>query len=321
MAQQDEATGIRNAPRLRLSMIGLLTRIVPSALQGNQTDFVRAACVTLLPPLYVLGMWLSFQGYPAQALPPPYILVFYSSFPIIMRLFHSYRIPAWLFCANQTLAAVMILRRAHPDFIYGTTIVFIPYVAFTMIGPRTGFAFGSVSVLLLILAHARLFPFNYTPPITTAEYLAFKTGLVKRSFVRNFVMLGLIHALTLAVRRTVELRQTEMIENAHRVFAGVVCAALILPLFLLLLMFRGMFMCVFVGCVSVAAAGRLHGTRSGTLGHRHTLSHSHSFTHTQSFIHTHHVTCCLSARCPALSLCVPRNRHCPPPSVFMLCEL
>jgi ABC-type proline/glycine betaine transport system permease subunit len=200
---------------LETVMLRCLGILVPEPLQHDPIVFVRSAIVQLLPPLYIFAMWLAFYGFPARLLPPWWNLALYASFPVFVRFFRSYQIPAWLFIAVQQLSSVYLaVRVLPPASAYLTTAFFMPYVALVLLGRRVGLFCAAFSVVLFVLSHV----VTHTP--SSQLPVLMQTEVARRAMVRNWVMVILTAGLHRALTYAVNSRTRAIVHASEQMFAS-----------------------------------------------------------------------------------------------------
>jgi hypothetical protein len=196
-----------------------LTGLVPERLQHDPIVFVRTAVVQLLPPAYILAIWVAFYDSP-RVLPPWWILALYISFPVLVRVFSSYRLPAWLFISMQYATSLFVMLQVLPSAAaYVTTAFFVPFIALVLLGRRAGLACAALSVAMVCAGHivwSRVIPQPDQP-------ILIHMAIVRRGMARNWVMTVLAAILHRGLAFAVDRRCRDIARVNEQMFASVWC--------------------------------------------------------------------------------------------------
>jgi hypothetical protein len=231
----------------------VLNVLVPERLQRDPVVFVRAAVVQLLPPIYILAMWITLYGLPQRVNPPTWNLVLYASFPVLVRLFSGYKVPAWIFIAVQMVSSLYLSLRVFPPGVaYISTSFFVPFIAVVLVGRRVGLFCAMFSLLLICYSH------YVVPPLgaPTAEQQVFmQMEIVRRCAARNWAMVMLTAILHRVLTFAVDQRCRDIARSNEQMFASVWCVGASVFFF-------------FLWLISVCCQSRVASTVSGNLRRR-----------------------------------------------------
>lgn len=200
---------------------------VPEQHQSDPIVSTKFVISQLLPPMYILSTWIGYMGLQANLIPPTWVLVIYLLLPVFVRLLKSHLVAVYGFVLVQCGSTMYVLTQIHPNFSMGATVIFLPLVAFLLVGPRSGTLLGLYALYIYFAGHYRWWPL-FDSVAVTMPVAQFRLILI-RVIGRNWTMSMLLIGLHRVVLRLIVKRKVEVVNAQERAFAAIWC---VFPLWL-----------------------------------------------------------------------------------------
>lgn len=195
--------------------------IVPKQHRTNPLIWIRCVIVQLLPVVYLVAMYVSLPAQFSRLRPPLWLFSLYGSFPFMLRLFGTYKVPAWVFILVQLGTSVYLALLVNSKFAYVSTAYYIPLVALLFVGYGKALAISFYVMVFLIAGHVGLIQrlFGLAQPLLKNGFST--TYMLNVGMARNFLMVIFMFLLHYYAQRLVTKRAEEIERRNQQIFASV----------------------------------------------------------------------------------------------------